>query len=120
MRDLHPPIGRGDAAIAGWLVEYRIALHGGGERFRVAFLLHLKRVEACALHEDELVAQHLPGSAKFTVIAVALAQQARLAVGAAVAKTRNYQRDHRQPVEIEPERVADAVARPEYAVHVGA
>src|ERR1700747_3698092 len=111
MTQLHPPIERGDAAVAGRLVEYRIALHGGGERFRVAFLLHLKRVEAGALHEDELVTQHLAGGTELAVIAVALAQQPRLAVGAAVAKARKYQRNPRQPVEIGHEIVEVAVVR---------
>src|SRR4051794_480152 len=86
MTQLHPPIERGDAAIAGGLVEHRIALGGRGERLGVAFFLHLKGVEAGAEHEHELVAQPLAGSTQLAFIPVALAQQTRLAVGAAVAE----------------------------------
>jgi hypothetical protein len=64
MTQLHPPVQRGDAAIAGRLVEHRVALGPCGERLRVAFLLHLEGVEAGAQHEHELVAQHLAGGAQ--------------------------------------------------------
>src|ERR1700760_1315180 len=50
MTQLHPPVQRGDTAIAGRLVEYRIALDGGCEGFRVLFLLHLEGIEAGAQH----------------------------------------------------------------------
>src|SRR5215213_6967437 len=93
MTQLHPPIKRGDAAIAGRLVEHRIALHGLGKRVGVGILLYLEGVEAGARHEYELVTQHLAGGAQLAVIAVPLAQQARLAVGAAVTEAREYQRD---------------------------
>ena len=58
---------RGDAAVAGRLVEHRVALHGRGERIGVGVLLHLEGVEAGARHEHELVAQHLAGGAQFAV-----------------------------------------------------
>src|ERR1700756_3087905 len=58
---LHPLVERGDAGIAGRLVEHRITLGGKRKRFRVAGLLHLKGVKTSAQHEYELVAQHLAG-----------------------------------------------------------
>src|SRR5260370_7933888 len=64
MTQLHPPVQRGDPAIAGRLVEHRIALHRGGEGFRVALLLDLEGVEAGAQHEYELVPQHLTAAAQ--------------------------------------------------------
>ena len=39
MAQLHAPVQRGDAAIAGRLVEHRITLDRGGKRLRVAFLV---------------------------------------------------------------------------------
>src|ERR1700682_1743239 len=86
MTQLHPPVQRGNAAIAGRLIKHRIALYRGGERFRVAVLLDLERVEAGAQHEYELVAQHLTGGAQLAFEAMALPQQPRLAVGPAVAR----------------------------------
>src|SRR5260221_9960549 len=67
MTGLHPPMQRGDAAVAGRLVEHRVTLGGGGKRLRVAVFLHLERIEASAQHENELVAQHLTGGAQFAV-----------------------------------------------------
>src|SRR3954453_15744954 len=100
MTQLHPTIERGDAAVAGRLIKHRIALDRSGEGFGVALLFDLERIETGALHENELVAQHLPGPAQLAFIAVAFAQQARLAVRAAVAESRKYQRDCGEPVEI--------------------
>ena len=57
------------AAVAGRLVEHRIALGGRGKGLGVAGLLHFKSVEAGAQHEHELVAQHLSGGAQFAAIA---------------------------------------------------
>src|SRR5580692_3619227 len=68
---LHAPVKRGDAAIAGRLVEYRIAFGGRRKRFRVAFLLYLESVKAGAQHEHELVAQHLAGGAQLTPVRIA-------------------------------------------------
>ena len=56
-----------------------------GERRGVGLLGHLEGVEAGAVQEQELVAQHLAGGAQLAAKAVALAQEPRLAVGAAVA-----------------------------------
>src|ERR1700736_6355079 len=95
MTQLHPPVQRRDPAIAGRLVEHRIALHGGGEGFRIAILLDLEGVETGAQHEYELVAQHLTGGAQLAFEAMTLPQQPRLAVGTAVAEGRKYQRNRR-------------------------
>src|SRR6266851_122228 len=65
MAQQHPPVQRRDAAIAGRLVEHRIALYRVGKRLRVALLFHLERVESGAKHEKELVAQHLAGRTQF-------------------------------------------------------
>src|SRR6478752_867885 len=70
---LHAPMQRGDAAIAGRLVEHRVTLHGRGESLGVGVLFHLESVEAGARHEHELVAQHLAGGAQFAIIAVTFA-----------------------------------------------
>src|SRR6478672_13668417 len=91
MPQLHPPMQRGEAAIAGRLVEYRITLHRGGKRFRVALLFHFERIEAGAQHEHELIAQHLAGGAQFALETVTLPQQPRLAVSAPVAEGRKHQ-----------------------------
>src|SRR5204863_9644537 len=100
MTQLHAPVQRAEPAIAGWLIEHRIAPDCLVERLRIALLPDLERIEARAQHEDKLVAQHLSASAQLAIIAVALAQQAGLRVGAAVAKTRKHQRDRSKPVKI--------------------
>lgn len=89
MTQLHPPIERGDASIAGRLVEHRIAPGGSGKRRCVAILGDLKSVEAGAQHEHELVAQDLTSGAEFAFEVMTLAQQSRLAIGAAVAEDGN-------------------------------
>src|SRR5579863_4962010 len=111
---LHSPVKRGDPAIAGRLIEYRIAPGGECESLRVAFLLDFESVKARAQHKQELVAQHLSGGAQFAGIAVPLAQEPRLAVGPAVAKARKHQRDRRKPVEIWQEIVEIAIVRPDH------
>src|SRR5438132_14224242 len=73
MTQLHAPMQRREAAIAGRLVEHRITFCRTGKRFGIAVLLDFEGVEAGAQHEHELVAQHLPGGAQFAVIAVTLA-----------------------------------------------
>src|SRR5215212_1202836 len=108
MTQLHPPIERRDAAISGRLVEHRVTLHGLGEGVGVGLLLHLEGVETGARHEYELVAQHLAGGAQLAVIAMPLAQQARLAVGAAVTEGREYQRDRSETTEMRHEIVDGA------------
>src|SRR2546429_750589 len=115
MAQLHPPVQRGDPAVASRLVEHRIALYRGGERFRIAFLLDLEGIEARAQHEYELIAQHLSGSAQLAAIMMALPQHARLAVGAAVAEGRKYQSHNLKPVEIRHEIVDVAIIRPDHA-----
>src|ERR1700733_14103982 len=70
---LHPPVKRGDPAIAGRLIEHRITLGGECESLRVAFLLDFESVKSRAQHEQELIAQHLPGGAQFAGIAMPLA-----------------------------------------------
>ena len=74
MTQLHPPVQCCDAAIAGRLVEHRIALHGLREGFRIALLPDVERIETGAQHEHELVAQHLPDGAQFAAIVEALKQ----------------------------------------------
>src|SRR5712675_2519533 len=95
MAQLHPPMQRGEAAIAGRLIEYRITLYRRGKRLRVVFLFHFECIEAGAQHEHELVAQHLAGGAQFPPIEMAFPQQTRLAVSASVAKGRKHQSDQR-------------------------
>src|SRR3984957_20196535 len=111
---LHSPVKRGDPAIAGRLIEHRIALGGERESLRVAFLFDFESVKARAQHEQELIAQHLSGGAQFAGIAMPLAQQPGLAVGAAVAKARKHQRDRRKPIEIRQEIVEIAIVRPNH------
>src|SRR5665213_692732 len=73
MTQLHPAVQRGEAAIAGRLIEHRIALHRGGKGFGVAFLFDFEGIEAGAKHEHELIAQHLTGGAQLAPVAMALA-----------------------------------------------
>src|SRR5215831_14605193 len=115
MTELHATMQRGETAIAGWLIEHRIALHGLGEGFGVALLLHLESVEAGAEHEHELVAQHLSRGAQLAAIVEALAQEARLAVGAAVAESRKDEPDRGDPIEMGHEVVDVAAVRPDHA-----
>src|ERR1700722_7575281 len=56
---LHAPVQCRDAAVAGRLVEHRIALGRERKGFRVAGLFHFKGVKAGAQHEQELVTQYL-------------------------------------------------------------
>src|SRR5450755_3191857 len=114
MAELHAPMQCRETAVAGRLIEYRIALDRLGKGFGVALLLHLERIETGAQHEHELVAQHLPGGAKFAAIPEALAQQPRLAIGAPVAERRKHQRDRGEPIEIEHEFIEIAVVRPKH------
>ena len=53
----------------------------------------LERVEARAQHEEQLLEQHLADGAQLALEAVALAQQPRVGVGAAVAELRKLERD---------------------------
>src|ERR1700730_2969413 len=115
MTQHHPPVKRGHAAIAGRLVEHRVTLYRIGKRLCVAFLLYLKRVESRALHEQELVAQHLAGGAQLAAIAVAFPQQPCLTVGATVAEGRKRQSDNREPFDMGDEIVDVAIVRPVYA-----
>ncbi len=70
---------------------------------RVA-LRHFEGVEAAALHEEELVAQHLPDRAQLALVAVALAQQARIAIGAAVGEFGKFERDQREAGDVAGDR----------------
>src|SRR5262249_60035191 len=70
------PVQRRGPAVAGRLIEHRIAPRRLAEGFGVGLLLDVEGVKAGAQHEHELVAQHLAGSAQLALIAVALTQQA--------------------------------------------
>src|SRR4029453_2136446 len=117
---LHAAMQRREAAVAGRLVKYRIALCGGGEGLRVAVLLPFDSGKTGAQHEDELVAQHLACGTQFAVIAMTFAQQASLAISAAIAETREHQGDHGEPVKIREEMVDIPVIGPDPAGLSGA
>src|SRR5258708_27931030 len=55
---LHPPVQRRDAAIAGRLIEHRVTLCGSCKRLRVAFLLDLERLEPTSPHHHPSIALH--------------------------------------------------------------
>ena len=78
MTQLQPPERRGHTSIAGRLIEHRIALDSLVIGLRIGLLLDIEGIEAGAQHEDELVAQHLPGGAQFAAEEIALTQQTRL------------------------------------------
>src|SRR3954451_18817276 len=80
----HLPAQCWSAAVARRLIERAIAARCIGESLDVRRLGHLEGVEARADEEQDRVAQHLPGAAKLAALAIALAQEPRLAVGAAV------------------------------------
>jgi hypothetical protein len=103
------------AAVPGRLIEDRVARDLARERRHIGVLLHLEGIEAGAQQEHELVAQHVAGGAELATIAVMLAQQPRLAVGAAVPELRKLQRDQGQPVEIRRKLRDPAAVRPRYA-----
>src|SRR6202011_869154 len=77
MTQLHPPVQRGDAAVAGRLVEHRVTFRRVGKSFGVAVLLDLECAESGPQHEHELVAQYLAGGAQLAAITVTFAQQPR-------------------------------------------
>jgi hypothetical protein len=115
MAQLHAPMQRGEFTVAGRLIEHRIALHRLRKRLGIGIFPDVEGVEAGAQHEHELVAQHLAGRAQFAAIMVTLAQQAGLAVGAAVAEGRKHQRHRSDAVEIGHEVVDVAAVRPDHA-----
>src|SRR5262245_20385011 len=86
---------RARASISGRLIEYAVALHGLGEGCRIGVLRDLEGVEAGALHKQQLVAQDLPRCTQLAAKLMALAQEPRLAVGAAVAEVGKHQSNER-------------------------
>ena len=82
---LQPAAKRRQAAVGARLIEDREARGGLDEHRGVGRLFHLESVEARAQQELKLVAQHFAGGAQLAAKSIALAQQARLAVGAAIA-----------------------------------
>jgi hypothetical protein len=73
------------------------------------------RTRCSAQQEQELVAQNLSGRAHFAAEAVALAQEARLAIGAAVAEGRKRQRHGSDAIEMRGEFGDVAAVRPDHA-----
>src|SRR3546814_14171710 len=61
---------------------------------------HLEGIEAAAQHAQKLVAQPVADRAQLALEAVALAQQARLGIGTAVAEARELKGDEREVAEI--------------------
>src|SRR6516225_5776255 len=120
MSELHAPMQRREAAVAGRLIEHRVALGGLGKRLRIALLLHLKSVETGAQHEYKLIAQDLPGGTQLATPGEAFAQEARLTVGTAVAERRKHQRHRGEAAEMRHEIVDIAVVRPDHADLAGA
>src|SRR5712691_2475731 len=103
------------ASVAGRLIEDAVARKRGGEGGCVGVLLDLEGVKAGANEKKELVAQHLAGGAQLAAKAMLLAQEARLAVGAAVAEAWKDQRHQREAVEMRGELGDLAVVRPQHA-----
>src|SRR5260370_6123172 len=94
---LQPQLRGGGAAVLGRLVDDAEQRTRPGQRLAEALLVALEGVEAAAQHERQLVLQHAAGGAQLALIAVTLAQQARLAVGAAVAELGGIEHDQLQP-----------------------
>src|SRR5262245_60985114 len=91
---------RARTSIPGRLIEHAVTVHGLGERGCVGVLRQLEGVEAGTLQEKELVAQDLAGRTQLPAKGVTLAQEPRLAVGAAVAEIWKHEGNERDPVEI--------------------
>ena len=96
---LQPPPQCRRASVGAILIIDAVARQNLGEGTRVRVLLHLEGIEAGAYQEMKLVAQHVAGRAQHAAKTVGLAQQARLAVGAAVLEFRKYQHDEREVAE---------------------
>src|SRR5262245_27303171 len=107
--------GNRDAAVAGRLEEYAVAPRRFLERLRVGGLDDVECIKTGAHQEQELVAQHLAGGAQLAAKREALAQNARLAVGAAILVRREHQRDQRKPRQVRLELGDIAAVRPDHA-----
>src|ERR1700735_2281718 len=82
-------------------------MHGGGLRDAT--------MEAGAKKYLKLTAKHLAGAAQFTAEAIPFAQQARLAVSAAVLEFRKHERDQRKPIDKGRQLGDAAIVGPEHA-----
>src|SRR5580704_354012 len=112
---LEAPAERRKPAVGARLIEDREARGSLDEHRGVGRLFHLEGVEARAQQELKLIAQHFAGGAQLAAKAVALAQQARLAVGAAVLELRKDQRDQPEPIDPRRELGDAAVIWPDHA-----
>src|SRR5271170_1323180 len=111
-RLLYPPPRRGDAAIGTRLIDHAVARQDLGEDPRIGGLLHVEGIEAGAHQKVELVAQNIAGGAQRAAKAVLLAQKPRLAIGAAVAEFREFERKERDVAEPRRKLGDAAVVRP--------
>src|SRR6185437_12773336 len=80
-------------AVGARLIEDREARGSLRKHRGVGGLFYLEGVEARAQQELKLIAQHVADGAQLAAKAVTLAQQARLAVGAAILELRKDERD---------------------------
>src|SRR5580704_1210818 len=93
---LQPPAQRRGTTIGARLIDHAVAVKHFCEYLRVGGLLHLERIETGPHQEMKLVAKHIAGCAQRTAKIEMLAQQARLAIGATIAKFRKVERNQRQ------------------------
>src|SRR5215472_11877338 len=91
---------RGSVAFARGLIEHGVALEHRRERIDIAWFGNVEHVEARAHQKQELVPQDLAGSTQLAMIVVALPQQPRLTVGAAVLEAGEDQCHQGQAVEV--------------------
>ena len=75
------------------MISFKAAGVGVGGR-------HLEGVEAATVHEQELVAQHIADRAHLALETLALAQQPRIGIRAAIGEFRELQRDEREAAKI--------------------
>ena len=112
---MQAPPQRRQTAVGTRLIDYREARNRFGERPRVGRLFYLEGIKAGAQQKLELIAQDVAGGAQLAAEAEAFAQQARLAVGAAVAEFREHQRHQRNVIKPWRKFRDLAIVRPENA-----
>src|ERR1700722_18583478 len=106
-----PPQRRGAAVGAGLIIDAEAA-HDFGEDARVGRLFHLEGIEARPHQKMKLIAQNIAGGAQRAAKTVGLTQEARLAIGAAVAEFRKMEHYQRQVAEPRLQLRDTAVVRP--------
>ena len=90
----------GRPVVLGGLVNHAEQRAGLGQGLLETLLVAFEGVEAAAQHERQLVLQHATGGPELAGVSQPAAQQARLAVGPAVAELGEVEDDQAQPTDV--------------------